>query len=255
MRKLSVIICCYNERTTVADVIERSKRVELGSNWTREILVIDNFSNDGTREILEQINDPEVKTFFHERNMGKGMSIRTGIANMTGDYMIIQDADSEYDPAEHARFCRKVDETNAAAIFGSRVLGGNVQYEYAHAYLGVRFLTSMTNLLFGGNLTDVATATKMVRADVVQSLNLTTTDFNLDFELPDKILLSGHEILEIPISYDPRTYAEGKKITSMDGVRALKTMVRDRLGVTPVLKSAVPDSAPNRNQHQTDPGS
>jgi glycosyltransferase involved in cell wall biosynthesis len=255
MRKLSVIICCYNERTTVADVIERSKRVELGSNWTREILVIDNFSTDGTREILKQINDPEVKTFFHERNMGKGMSIRTGIANMTGDYMIIQDADSEYDPAEHVKFCRKVDETNAAAIFGSRVLGGNVQYEYAHAYLGVRFLTAMTNILFGGNLTDVATATKMVRADVVQSLNLTTTDFNLDFELPDKILLSGHEILEIPISYDPRTYAEGKKITSMDGVRALKTMVKDRLGVTPVLKPAVPDSAPNRNQHQTDPGS
>lgn len=255
MRKLSVIICCYNERTTVADVIERSKRVDLGSNWTREILVIDNFSTDGTREILKQINDPEVKTFFHERNMGKGMSIRTGIANMTGDYMIIQDADSEYDPAEHVKFCRKVDETNAAAVFGSRVLGGNVQYEYAHAYVGVRFLTAMTNILFGGNLTDVATATKMVRADVVQSLNLTTTDFNLDFELPDKILLSGHEILEIPISYDPRTYAEGKKITSMDGFRALKTMLKDRLGVTPVLNSAVSGSTPNHNQHQTDPGS
>lgn len=255
MRKLSVIICCYNERTTIADVIERTKVVELGPNWNREVLVIDNFSTDGTREILEQLSDPEIRTFFHERNMGKGMSIRTGIANMTGDYMIIQDADSEYDPAEHVKFCRKVDETNAAAIFGSRVLGGDVKYEYAHAYLGVRFLTTMTNLLFGGNLTDVATATKMVRADVVQSLNLTTTDFNLDFELPDKILLSGHEILEIPISYDPRTYSEGKKITSMDGVRALLTMVKDRLGVTPVLKAAVPDQASNRNQHQTDPGS
>jgi hypothetical protein len=113
----------------------------------------------------------------------------------------------------------------------------------------------MTNLLFGGNLTDVATATKMVRGDVVQSLNLTTTDFNLDFELPDKILLSGHEILEIPISYDPRTYAEGKKITSMDGIRALITMFKDRLGFTPVLKSAAPNLAQNSNQHQTDPGS
>ena len=255
MRKLSVIICCYNERTTIADVIERTKVVELGPNWNREILVIDNFSTDGTREILEQLGDPEIRTFFHERNMGKGMSIRTGIANMTGDYMIIQDADSEYDPAEHVKFCRKVDETNAAAIFGSRVLGGDVKYEYAHAYLGVRFLTTMTNLLFGGNLTDVATATKMVRADVVQSLNLTTTDFNLDFELPDKILLSGHEILEIPISYYPRTYSEGKKITSLDGFRALLTMVRDRLGVTPVLKSPVTGRASSRNQHQTDPGS
>jgi glycosyltransferase involved in cell wall biosynthesis len=255
MQKLSVIICCYNERNTIADVIDRTQKVDLGPNWTREILVIDNFSTDGTREILQQIDNPEIKVFFHERNMGKGMSIRTGIANMSGDYMIIQDADSEYDPAEHVKFCRKVEETNAAAIFGSRVLGGDVKYEYAHAYLGVRFLTAMTNFLFGGNLTDVATATKMVRGDVVQSLNLTTTDFNLDFELPDKILLSGHEILEIPISYDPRTYAEGKKITSMDGIRALITMFKDRLGFTTVLKSSASNPAQNSKQHQADPGS
>src|SRR5690606_29552450 len=103
-------------------------------------------------------------------------------------------------------------------------------------YLGVRVLTTMTNLLFGGKLTDVATATKMVRGDVVKSLNLTTTDFNLDFELPDKILLAGHEIIEIPISYNPRSYAEGKKIKTSDGLRAMITMLRDRLGMTPVLK-------------------
>ncbi len=236
MNKLSVIICCYNEKATIEDVIAQTKAVDLGPGWTREMIIVDNFSTDGTREILQQIHDPEIRTVFHERNMGKGMSIRTGIANMTGDYMIIQDADAEYDPAEHTRFCQKADETNAAAIFGSRVLSGEVNYEYAHAYLGVRFLTIMTNFLFGGHLTDVATATKMVRGDVVQSLNLTTTDFNLDFELPDKILLSGHQIIEIPISYNPRTYAEGKKIKTSDGLRALMTMVRDRLGTTPVLK-------------------
>jgi dolichol-phosphate mannosyltransferase len=237
MRKLSVIICCYNERATILDVIDRTKKVDLGPNWSREILVVDNFSTDGTRELLQELKDTSIRTIFHEKNMGKGMSIRTGIANMTGDYMIIQDADAEYDPAEHVRFVREADETGAAAIFGSRVLGGDVKYEYARAYLGVRFLTFMTNLLFGGRLTDVATATKMVRADVVQSLNLTTTDFNLDFELPDKILLAGHDILEIPISYDPRTYAEGKKIKSMDGLRALRTMIRDRLGLTPVHRT------------------
>ena len=236
MQKLSVIICCYNERATIRDVIDRTRAVDLGPGWTREILVVDNFSTDGTREILQQVELPDVRVIFHERNMGKGMSIRTGIAHMTGDYMIIQDADAEYDPAEHPRFCRKAEETGAAAIFGSRVLGGQVKYKYAHAYLGVRVLTTMTNLLFGGRLTDVATATKMVRADVVKSLNLTTTDFNLDFELPDKILLAGHQIIEIPIAYNPRTYAEGKKIKTRDGLRALLTMLRDRLGLTPVLK-------------------
>jgi len=237
MKKLSVIICCYNEQATIRDVINRTAAVDLGPGWTREIVVVDNFSTDGTREILRQIDDPQVRVIFHERNKGKGMSIRTGIDAMTGDYMIIQDADAEYDPAEHPRFCRKADETNAAAIFGSRVLGGDVKYKYAHAYFGVRFLTAMTNLLFGGRLTDVATATKMVRADVVKSLNLTTTDFNLDFELPDKILLSGHNIIEIPITYNPRTYEEGKKIRTRDGLRALVTMLRDRLGATPVLRA------------------
>ena len=244
MKKLSVIICCYNERATIRAVIDRTAAVDLGPGWSREIVVVDNFSTDGTREILQSIDHPEVRVIFHERNMGKGMSIRTGIANMTGDYFIIQDADAEYDPADHAHFCAKADETGAAAIFGSRVLGGQAKYKYAHAYLGVRLLTGMTNLLFGGHLTDVATATKMVRADVAQSLNLTTTDFNLDFELPDKILLAGHEILEIPISYNPRTYEEGKKIRTRDGLRALLTMLRDRLGMTPVLTPEAAARAP-----------
>ncbi len=248
--KLSVIICCYNEKATIEEVISKTQAVNLGPNWNREIVVVDNCSTDGTREILQQIDDPEIRVIYHKQNMGKGMSIRTGIDNMTGDYMIIQDADFEYDPAEHTRFCAKVEETNAAALFGSRVLGGDVKYEYAHAYLGVRLLTTVTNILFGGNLTDVATATKMVRRDVVQSLNLTTTDFNLDFELPDKILLSGHDILEIPISYNPRTYAEGKKIKSSDGFKALLIMLRDRLGLTPVLKKDVKQKKNDVHQNE-----
>jgi hypothetical protein len=113
----------------------------------------------------------------------------------------------------------------------------------------------MTNLLFGSRLTDVATATKMVRADVVQALNLTTTDFNLDFELPDKILLAGFEIIEIPISYDPRTYAEGKKIKSVDGLRALVTMLKVRLGLTPVLKASTRAAVMGAPERQTDTGS
>ena len=128
-----------------------------------------------------------------------------------------------------------------------------MKYKYAHAYLGVRVLTAMTNLLFGGHLTDVATATKMVRADLVKSLNLTTTDFNLDFELPDKILLSGHDIIEIPITYNPRTYEEGKKIRTRDGLRALMTMLRDRLGVTPVLKPPARAVDARESETRTEP--
>lgn len=236
MRKLSTIICCYNEKDTILEIIRRTKAVDLGPQWEREILVVDNYSTDGTRDILRQVDDPQVQVIFHERNRGKGMSIRTGIANMSGDYMIIQDADLEYDPADHVLFCRKVEQSNPAAIFGSRILGGQAKYKYARAYWGVRFLTFMTNLCFGGRLTDVATATKMVRADVVQSLNLTGTHFDLDFELPNKILLAGYDILEIPISYQPRTYEEGKKISVWDGARALLVILRDRLGMTPVLK-------------------
>jgi glycosyltransferase involved in cell wall biosynthesis len=235
--KLSVIICCYNEIATIRDVLDRTQQVDLGPNWDREIIVVDNNSTDGSRDVLAAIDDPSVRVIYHEQNLGKGMSIRTGIKHMTGDYMIVQDADKEYDPAEHPKFCRKVEETGAAAVFGSRILGGNVQYEYTHAYLGVRLWTLLTNLLYGSKLTDVGTGSKMVRADVVKQLNLTLTGFNLEFELTDKVLLAGHEILEVPINYDPRTYAEGKKITILDGLRVIWTLLRDRLRLTPVFKA------------------
>ena len=141
--KLSVIICCYNEKDTIEEIIRRTQAVELGGEWTREVIVVDNFSVDGTREILKKLPaDDELKIVFHEENLGKGSSIRTGIAHMTGDYMIIQDADFEYDPAEHALFCREVERRNPAALFGSRVLGGQAIYEYAHAYWGCLLYTS-----------------------------------------------------------------------------------------------------------------
>lgn len=238
-KKLSVIICCYNECATIMEVIEKTQEVNLGPAWEREIIVVDNCSTDGTRELLQTIKDPQVRVIFHKQNMGKGMSIRTGIAHMTGDYMLIQDADLEYDPAEHVKFTQFALQEGTAAVFGSRVLGGEIITKYWRTYIGNRFLTWLTNIMFGGKLTDVATATKMVRADVVQALNLTTTDFNLDFELPNKILLSGHQIDEIPITYSPRTYEEGKKIGGWDAVRAVMTILRDRLGLTPVLKPVV----------------
>lgn len=236
--KLSVIICCYNERNSIADVIEKTKQVALGDAWEKEIIVVDNNSTDGTREFLQALDDPEVQTIFHEQNLGKGSSIRNGFARATGTYYFIQDADSEYDPLEQSAFCRKAEETAAPAIFGSRVLGGEIRSRYLRTLLGNRLITWLANFLFGGDLTDVATASKMVRADVVNSLHLTGRGFDLDFELPAKILMAGHRIIEIPISYTPRSYEEGKKIGGRDFLEAVWAMLRTRLGFSRVLKPA-----------------
>ncbi|MFQ5420197.1 MAG: glycosyltransferase family 2 protein [Anaerolineae bacterium] len=238
--KLSVIICCYNETATIAEIIEKSRQVNLGPGWEREILVVDNFSTDGTRDILANIKYSDVQIIYHEQNMGKGMSIRTGIAHMTGDYFFVQDADREYDPFEQRKFTDEAAKSQPAAIFGSRVLNGEIKSQYRRTLMGNRFLTWLHNFLFHDSLTDVATASKMVRADVAHALNLTCTSFDLDFELPNKIALAGHKIEEIPINYDPRTYAEGKKIGGKDGIEAVLTMLRNRLGLSPALKTAVP---------------
>lgn len=227
--KLSVMICVYNERDTVLAVLDRVQEADLASGWDREIVIVDNFSTDGTRELLQQLNRSDVQVIFHPRNLGKGTSVRTAIAHSTGDYGIIQDADLEYDPADYHLFLDRVANDHPAAVYGSRTLGGRAVYKYVTNYLGVRFLTELTNLLYGARLTDVATAAKMVRMDVLKSLNLTGTGFDLDFELTDKLLRAGYEIVEVPVTYRPRTIAEGKKIRPWDGLWALKVILRDRL--------------------------
>jgi len=178
---------------------------------------------------LQQLDLPEGQVVFHPRNLGKGSSVRTAIAHCSGDYAIIQDADLEYDPAEYHLFLERIGAEQPAAIYGSRTLGNRAVYKYVANYLGVRLLTALTNLLYGAHLTDVATAAKMVRCDVLKSLRLTSAGFDLDFELTDKILRAGHEIIEVPVTYHPRTIAEGKKIRPWDGLWALKVIVRDRL--------------------------
>ena len=227
--KLSVIICVYNERETILTVLERVQSVDLGPDWEKEIIIVDNFSTDGTRELLQEMELPNGQVVFHPRNLGKGTSVRTAIEHCTGDYAIIQDADLEYDPADYVLFLEEVARSRPAAVYGSRTLGGRAVYEYATNYLGVRFLTWLTNLLYGASLTDVATGAKMVRGDVLKSLNLTGTGFDLDFEMTDKLLRAGHEIVEIPATYRPRTIEEGKKIRPWDGLWALRVIIRDRL--------------------------
>jgi glycosyltransferase involved in cell wall biosynthesis len=184
---------------------------------------VDNFSTDGTRELLQSVDLPGVRVVFHPRNMGKSASILTGIAEARGDYFVIFDSDLEYEAADLARMVAAVIPGETVAVFGSRTLGGRRVYEYAQNYWGVRFLTLIANLLFGGGLTDIATGTKLVRLDVARSLTLSGHDFDIDFELPCKLLKRGYEIKEVAVAYHPRTAAQGKGIV---GRKAFRTGLR-----------------------------
>jgi glycosyltransferase involved in cell wall biosynthesis len=227
--KLSIIICVYNEAVSALPVIEKVCGIQLSEGWSKEIIVVDNCSTDGTREQLQGLTHPEVHVIYHERNLGKGASVRTGFREASGDYGVIQDADFEYDPDELALFTAKASETGAAAVFGSRTLGGRHIYKYAQNYWGVRVLTLLTNVLFGGHLSDVAVATKLVKVDVFRALNLQGSAFDLDFELPCALLQHQHAIVEVPISYKPRTIEEGKKIRWTDGLHAMWVILKMRL--------------------------
>jgi len=235
--KLSLIICAYNERETILPVLERVHHAPLLPGWEREVIVVDNDSTDGTRDLLRSVEADRsngqdgtgsFRVIYQPRNMGKGTSIRTAIPACTGDYVFIQDADLEYDPGDYPLFLARAEQDRPAAIFGSRTLGGRAIYKYMANYWGVRVLTGLTNVLYGARLTDVATASKMVRSDVLKRLHLTGSGFDLDFELPNKLLRAGYEIVEVPISYAPRTVEEGKKIRPWDGIWALRVILRDR---------------------------
>jgi glycosyltransferase involved in cell wall biosynthesis len=233
--KLTIIICAYNERKTILDAIDQAQAVDLGNNWTKEIIAVDNFSSDGTRELLQSVDLPDVRVILHPRNLGKSASVLTGIREATGDYFVIFDADLEYEAADLPRLVAEIVPDNTVAVFGSRTLGGQRIYEYAQNYWGVRLLTFLANLVFGGRLTDIAVGTKLVRVDVARSLNLSNRDFDLDYELPCKLLKHGHEIREIPIAYHPRTAEAGKGIVGLKAYRTglrwlwviLKTRFRD----------------------------
>lgn len=234
--KLTIIVCAFNERDTIELCLGQILAADLGGGWEREVIVLDNCSTDGTREILQSSTWPSTRVVLNDRNLGKGGSIRLGFELASGEYCVIQDADLEYPPEQLRRLLEAVEARSADAVLGSRVIGGAARYHYLHAFLGIRLLSGLTNLMFGSNLTDVGTAIKLVRSDIAKSLNLVCNGFDLDFELVNKILLAGFAVHEVPLDYFPRTYAQGKKITVRDGAKALWVIVRDRLGLSPVLR-------------------
>jgi glycosyltransferase involved in cell wall biosynthesis len=223
--KLSVIMPVYNERATVLKVLERVLAVPID----KEVILIDNCSTDGTREILQGIRGDNVQVIFHPENLGRGTSVRTGLAHCTGDYALTQGSDLEYDPAEWPLVIGKALDEDLDAVFGSRTLGGKAVYVYRQNYIGVLFFNALINLLYGSHHTDCATECKLVRTSVFQSLGLQCSGFDLDFEICTKLALGKHSYGEVPISYHPRSIAEGKKLRAVrDGIGALRVILHDR---------------------------
>ncbi len=220
--KLSVIIPCYNEVGTVAEVVRRVRAV----NLAHEIIVVDDGSTDGTRDVLDQIEPgDDLKIIHHQRNMGKGAAVRTGFKNATGEVFLIQDADLEYDPREYPVLLRPIEEGIVKVVYGSRFLGGPRKAMFFWNMVANRTLTFVTNLLYNAILSDMETCYKVFRAEVIRDIPLRSRRFDFEPEVTAKVLKRGYRIYEVPISYNGREWEEGKKITWKDGVIALWTLI------------------------------
>jgi glycosyltransferase involved in cell wall biosynthesis len=221
---LSVVIPCYNEFATIESLLERVAEVPL----RLEVIVVDDGSSDGTRDLLVDLEDRGLidRLVLHERNQGKGAALRTGFAGATGDVVVVQDADLEYDPIELPRLLEPILGGKADAVYGSRFLGGPHRVLLFWHSVGNRFLTLLSNMFTDVNLTDMETCYKMVRRDLLHSLTLTAQRFGIEPELTARLAQSGARIYEMPISYHGRSYAEGKKIGWKDGVSAIWSILK-----------------------------
>jgi glycosyltransferase involved in cell wall biosynthesis len=226
---VSIVMPAYNEAQTVEAALRRVRGVPL----RLEIIVVNDASTDGTREILEKLAAERLvdRVVHHEKNRGKGAAIRSGVAAATGDALVVQDADLEYDPADLPALLKPISEGKADAVYGSRFQGGPHRVLYFWHYLGNRFLTLLSNMFTNLNLTDLETCYKLVRMDLIKRLPLSSNRFGFEVEITARLAQAHARIWEMPISYSGRTYSEGKKITWKDGVAALFHIVRYNLFV------------------------
>jgi glycosyltransferase involved in cell wall biosynthesis len=223
--KLSVIMPVFNEKPTVLQVIEAVLDVELGMDL--EIIVVDDGSTDGTRDLLETVDDPRVKKILHSHNQGKGAAVATAIEHAAGDVVIIQDADLEYSPADYPVVLDPIVRGHADVVYGTRFLGPHRVFMFWH-FMANRTLTFITNILYNTMLTDMETCYKAFRIDVLRSFRLKSRSFDMEPEITAKVFKRKFKTFEVPISYNGRTYEEGKKITWRDAVIALWTLIKYR---------------------------
>ncbi len=220
---LSVVVPCFDEATTVRELLRRV----LASPWVAEVIIVDDGSTDGTREILAAIDDPMVRVIFHRRNQGKGAALRTGFAEATADYVIVQDADLEYDPAEYGELLGPLEDGRADVVYGSRFVSSRPhRVLYFWHSLGNRMLTLLSNMFTDLNLTDMETCYKAFRREVIQAVDIQENRFGFEPEVTAKLARQRVRIFEVGISYSGRTYADGKKIGWKDGVRAVSCIVK-----------------------------
>lgn len=226
--KLSIVIPCYNELHTIEGIVEAVRNAPVKE---KEIIVVDDFSRDGTRELLQQKIAARVdKVLYHDFNQGKGAALRTGFRSATGDVVIVQDADLEYDPQEYPVLMEPIAKGRADVVFGSRFMGGQPhRVVYFWHMMGNRFLTLLSNMLTNINLTDMETCYKLFKREVIQSIAIEENRFGFEPEITAKVARGGYRIYEVGISYYGRTYAEGKKIGWRDGFRAIYAILKYNL--------------------------
>ncbi len=229
--RLSILIPVYNEARTLRELLAQVDTAP-AAGLEKELIIVDDGSTDGTREILEGLGGLETpfRVIFHGQNMGKGAAIRTALTYATGDLILIQDADLEYDPQDYEELLGPVLQGRADVVYGSRLRGGKPVRDFSLLYLwGNRFVTLVTNVLYGAALTDMETGYKLFRSDVIKNIQIRANRFDFEPEVTAKILKRGYKLVELPISYYGRPHAEGKKLTWRDGFAALWTLLKYRV--------------------------